>query len=439
MPSKRLFQCTVQRRGAVAILVAVLLPVLLGFLALTLEGGLSRDTRRRVQGAADAAALAAATELFSHYPAIEDSNFSNGDPGGAGAAAAMASAAVNGFADGDGRSTVVVNLPPASGPFKDEAGYAEVVVTFNQPRYLSRLWGEASIPVVARAVSRGRWAGTNIGIMVLDPITKSALNASGTGALTVTGGSPGTEGAAVIVNSNDLTAASATGGGGLTAPRFEITGDYTGWLNGIVETGVPPSPDPLRHLPEPSVTEPGSVTTRNLGGGSKQYILTPGYYNKLPNFTSGDVVVFQQGGIYSINGGGFKSTGATIVMDPDTSGGVMIYNNPGGSAMSDTIEITGNSAGTVNLSALTDGPYAGILLWQKRTSSQQLSVSGGGSFSLIGTFYAANANLKVTGNGDAVIGSQYISRTLSLGGGGNTLINYSDEGTARLREVILVE
>ncbi len=438
MQSERLRKRTLRRRGAVAILIALLLPVLLGFLVVTLEGGLSRDTRRKVQNAADAAALAAATELFIHYPAIVDSSFSDADPSGSGVAAAKAAAAANGFPDG-GNSTVVVNLPPESGPFKNKAGYAEVIVTFNQPRYLSRMWGGESIPVVARAVSRARWAGTNIGIMVLDPAVKNALIGSGTGNLTVTGGSPGTQGAAVIVNSSDWIAAAATGGGLLTAPEFKITGGYTGALIGDVETGVPPSPDPLRHLPEPIVTQPGMMTVTNLGPGSKQYTLTPGYYSKLPNFTTGDVVILQQGGIYSITGGGFKSTGATIKMDPDSSGGVMIYNNPSGSAESDVIAITGNAAGTVNLSALTEGPYAGILLWQKRKATQSLSVAGGGSFTLLGTFYAANALLNVTGNGDAVIGSQYISRTLSLGGGGNTLINYTDEGTARLREVILVE
>ncbi len=86
-------------------------------------------------------------------PAIVDSSFSDADPSGSGVAAAKAAAAANGFPDG-GNSTVVVNLPPESGPFKNKAGYAEVIVTFNQPRYLSRMWGGESIPVVARAVSR---------------------------------------------------------------------------------------------------------------------------------------------------------------------------------------------------------------------------------------------------------------------------------------------
>ena len=165
MLSRRHFKCTLRRRGAVAVLVAVLLTVILGFLAIAVEGGLLRDNRRKVQGAADAAALAAATELFVHYPAIEASDFSNCDPGGAGAAAALASAAANGFPDGEGTSTVVVNIPPASGPFKNKAGYAEVVVTFNQPRYFSRIWGGARLrwrrgPLPAgagRARTSGSW------------------------------------------------------------------------------------------------------------------------------------------------------------------------------------------------------------------------------------------------------------------------------------------
>jgi len=47
--------------------------------------------------------------------------------------------------------------------------------------------------------------------------------------------------------------------------------------------------------------------------------------------------------------------------------------------------------------------------------------------------------MSVTGNGDNVIGSQYISRTLNLSGTGITTINYSDKNTARKRVVRLVE
>jgi hypothetical protein len=210
-------------------------------------------------------------------------------------------------------------------------------------------------------------------------------------------------------------------------------------LNGPVETNVPPSADPLRYLPTPKKSSAGTMSVQSIGKGNKKYTLSPGFYTNLPTFNVGDQVILQQGGVIHVAGGGFKSTGASITMDANTTGGVMIYNDPSSSAQSEQLQIAGNSAGTVNLSALTSGPYAGILLWQNRTATQQLSVSGGGNFRLRGTFYAANAQLSVTGNGDAIIGSQYISRMLNLGGGGNTLIEYTDSGTARLREVLLVE
>jgi hypothetical protein len=230
----------------------------------------------------------------------------------------------------------------------------------------------------------------------------------------------------------------------MTANEFDITGGYSGTFTGTVVTGTPPTPDPLRYLPVPAVPPDGKMTTKSLGQGNKQYTLTPGRYTNLPQLNQGDQMIFQQasagnGGIYYLDGGGFKSTGANISMDPSTSGGIMIYNNPSSNATSEAVQITGNSLGNVNLSALTSGPYAGMLMWQNRSSTVPMSISGNGAFDLTGTFYVANASLGIQGNGNATIGSQYISRTLSLGGNGNITINYSDNGTARIREVMLVE
>ena len=119
------------------------------------------------------------------------------------------------------------------------------------------------------------------------------------------------------------------------------------------------------------------MTKTSLGMGNFQYTLTPGRYTNLPNFNTGDVVILEQastngaGGIFYIDGGGLHSTGATITMGTG-SGGVMIYNRPAGSDNSDKIQITGNKDGTVNFSGLASGPYAGLVLWQDRTSKVEL-------------------------------------------------------------------
>ncbi len=427
------------RRGQVIILIAASLTVIMGILAISLDGGMLHDNRRRLQAAADAAALSGGAELFRYYPLIIHPTNPQNDPYGAAAAAATAAATAHGYTSGNGSSTVAVHVPPATGAFAGKKGYIEVVITYNQPRYFSSVWGTQKLPVTARAVSAGRWAGSGNGIICLDPIRQNSLDASGNGSVRVTGN------ANVVVNSSDpASAARATGGGGVTAAAFMITGGVSGQFNGPVTTGSPPIPDPLRYLPPPPMPPNGTMITESLGNGNKKYTLSPGRYVNLPLFNVGDQVVLKQasaggGGIYYIDGGGFKSTGATITMDPTTSGGVMIYNAPSGTQASQGIEITGNSAGSVYLSGLTSGPYAGILFFQDRTSPVAMSVSGSGSFNLIGTFYCANALLQVSGQGDATIGSQYISRTLSLSGGGNVKIDYSDEGTARVREVRLVE
>jgi len=165
----------------------------------------------------------------------------------------------------------------------------------------------------------------------------------------------------------------------------------------------------------------------------------------LPNFTNGDTVTLKQasannaGGIYYLDGTSFISTGANIGMDPNTTGGVMLYNSPNNNANSQVINIQGNAAGSIVLSGLTSGPYTGMLMWQDRTSTQPMSITGNGNINITGTLYAANALITLGGNGTAYIGSQLISRTLNLTGTGTQIINYTDKGTARTRDVRLVE
>jgi hypothetical protein len=55
---------TQSRYGTVAVAVCVSLVAMLGVIALSIDGGLLLDNRRKTQAAADAAALAAASELY---------------------------------------------------------------------------------------------------------------------------------------------------------------------------------------------------------------------------------------------------------------------------------------------------------------------------------------------------------------------------------------
>jgi hypothetical protein len=225
----------------------------------------------------------------------------------------------------------------------------------------------------------------------------------------------------------------------------------------------PPTPDPLAYLPQPTLPATAQ-TVKGLSPSNGQakpylqalnidpttvngkvYILTPGRYDQMPNFNNGDVVIFQQAsvnsqqGVYYLNDCGFTSTGATVVMDPNTTGGVMLYNNPRANGNNTGISLQG---GQVRLSPPTSGTYQGITLFQDRSSSVAMSITGQGGTQMSGTFYAAGAPIQVTGssatNAD-VLGSQYISDTLQIGGNGSFSVNWNPNQTAPIRQLAIVE
>jgi hypothetical protein len=238
-----------------------------------------------------------------------------------------------------------------------------------------------------------------------------------------------------------------------------------------VTFGVAPTPDPLASLPVPAEPPPGSIaqfdakTQTGLAmltdlvskGALSQtvaatitnniYVLTPGTYDttnvRLSNYGNGDLLVFNQAsagndGIYYLKDGGFSSQGASIIMNPATSGGMMFYN--GGTGTSDKISISGNAAGVVNLGGLTAGNYQGMMIFQNRLADEPIAISGNGAFNMLGTVYAPNADVSLTGNGSSqTVGSAVVASTVTLGGNGSITLNFSSGLVAPQRIVRLVE
>src|SRR4051794_38880667 len=100
-----------RRHGTVAVIVALCLTAVLGFVAISMDGGSLLTERRHAQATADAAAMAAATVLYQNYPK------DNGrDPTNKALEAAQKCAAGNGYTDDKTTSVVTVNIPPTSGP-----------------------------------------------------------------------------------------------------------------------------------------------------------------------------------------------------------------------------------------------------------------------------------------------------------------------------------
>src|SRR5262245_14899374 len=171
-----------KRAGTVVVAVAVCVTGLLAITALALDGGLFLDKRRQAHAAADAAALAAASELFA--TCFTNGGYDNGPlPGKSGPAAgkiaefAKKVAEEHGYKDGTDGVVVTVNIPPQSGLFVGQRGHVEVIISAPQTRGFSVVFGASNqVPIGARAVARGTRTTINNGIIVLDPDDKGAFS-----------------------------------------------------------------------------------------------------------------------------------------------------------------------------------------------------------------------------------------------------------------------
>ncbi|HLJ92298.1 MAG TPA: pilus assembly protein TadG-related protein [Gemmataceae bacterium] len=356
-----------RRRGTVAVFIALCLTVLIGILAITLDGGLLLTESHHAQAVADAAAMAAATDLWVN------SGINGGtDPSGTAAASALATASANGYTNDGVTSIVTVNIPPESGDNKGKAGFAEVIVQYNLRRGFSAIWGKGTLPVIARSVASG--LPGSIGILILDPTISDSLEIDGNLHILNDG--------KIMVNSTDSAATQVANTATLICGGLNLTGNldndgsitYTG--GGSVKTGVPPVSDPLINIPEPvpSGTNFGNVTC------SGSYTLQPGIYTSI-TVNNGATVTLQPGiyylGTKSNPGNGLKvGSGATL-----TGNGIMFYNQSG-----DKFDL--KQSGPVDLTPPTTGPYKGISFFQPRDDTQEIHIESISNVKMSGTFYA---------------------------------------------------
>src|SRR3954447_21285343 len=115
MIRRSFFSMLKDRREAVAIIMAIALPVVIGAAGLGVEAGKWYMVKRQAQTAADTGAFAGALEMAA-------GTSGNAKP------AAVQEAGRNGFTEG-GNVTVQVNIPPTSGSQAGKANAVEVIVT----------------------------------------------------------------------------------------------------------------------------------------------------------------------------------------------------------------------------------------------------------------------------------------------------------------------
>jgi len=369
------------RRGAVAVLVAVMLVVIIGFVSLGSEVALLLLTSRHMQSAADAAALGGETARLRGYPADYKQE-------------ALALSAAAGFADGQNATTVTVNSPPAAGNYKSATDAVEVLIAQSQNLALAQvLYPKGTTPpftVRARSVAH---ASGDACVLTLDTTASGSLSMNGTSVADFVG-------CDVSVNSASATAVSLVGGATLNTNHLYDVGGYSlsggAQINaaGGITTQAAPGVDPYAG----SVTPAAGACLKNNYNPPASITIPAGTYCNGITVKNG-VVLTLNPGIYIIDRGSFSvSAGASL-----SGAGVTIVLTSSTGSNYATASVSSNS--TLTLSAPTTGATAGLAIYQDRRApsgvtdqfgSYSLKSPAPGDCSLTLTYKGSSASLKVT-------------------------------------------
>jgi Flp pilus assembly protein TadG len=390
---------TADRRGVTAVITALALTILVGFCGLAVDVVMWEVNQRQLQGAADQAALAAATAFRNagETGALGDSTTAQN--------AAYATAIASGY---PAASVSVAAYNGGASCTGD--GCLQVTIAQQQPQYFTALFlsaftASASAVGTCSGCGSGSFNVTSTGggacVMALDASGSGVITASGTPTLSLNGcnlqnNSPNTS-ATIMHGGATVEGCSTTNACGSMA--FLAQPDTpSGSIDVPIVTNAAPAPDPYAGLTPPTFgtcTPWPSGSTATIGGGSGTVTT---YCN--PGSLSIQTITIATGSTIVITGG-FSAKGNFAI-----SGTGTLYVTGGASL---------NANATIGISAPTTGPYAGIAVWFGGNSAVQWA--GGNSSSFSGTIYAPTAAVTMTGGaGIPTSCARMIAGSLSLSG-----------------------
>jgi hypothetical protein len=363
--------------------------MLLGLAGFAVDMSYLYSTRRRMQTAADAAAIAGATALRDG----QDYTKAAGDV-----------TSLNGFTNSQNRVTVSVSEPALSAPYPSGVTYVEVDINQSVPTYFLRVLGYQSMNVGARAVS-GAITGPAC-IYSLDPTDSETFlmqgNASNPTSLTAQCG--------IIDDSSSSSGLYLTGNGTLKATSIGVAG------NGFFKSGnisLSPQPvqnvaalaDPLAARAQSAAPGVGTCTLQTAQSGSESFpnptsfTVPAGVYNggiSIGGNVNGTVTFASGNYGNNVSFTGNATASSSLVFNPGQyqnggsgdsitlSGNITTTFNPGTYTFCGAVDITGNSTIT-----LQPGKYFGGINIGSNVKNVTFSP---------GTYILAGGGLTATGN-----------------------------------------
>jgi hypothetical protein len=373
-------------RGQALVLTAVGFSMLLASTALAVDTGVAFRAKRRLQVAADAAALAGTLDYLYNNSLTSAT------------AAAKAASSVNGFTDNTNGVHVTVGDPPMDGPNSASSAFLEAIVSEPVHTYFMGVAGFKTMTVKARAVA-GTPTNGDACIWVMAP-SGPALHLQGSYDIEATG-------CGIYVNSNTSDAFGDTGNGGTVNAKFlDVVGNsppshQTKPTAATINTA--PRKSPWGNISGPTPTNGGcgttssatTITTANTPGA-------PGLGNAIcyTNAVTISNGVTLGSGVYMFESGVTIATGATVTVN---SGTIDIY---GGT-------LNQNSNSLLNITSPTSGTYNGIAIMQPSNNTNNLQVQfGSNNQTLDGYIYAPGAEVYLQDNGGGVTATGIVANTM---------------------------
>src|SRR6478609_2224731 len=158
-----------KRKGFVAVTFAVMATVLIGFSGMAVDAGYMQWNKRRLQMAADAAAMGSLRELEKSHTGDVIINAGRYD------------ASLNGFSNGVNNTTVTISNPPTSGSFIVNTNAVQARIQRTFPTLFMRIFGQNTVNIAATATAHTSTVTGSIGgcIFALNPTMNSSINING--------------------------------------------------------------------------------------------------------------------------------------------------------------------------------------------------------------------------------------------------------------------
>lgn len=390
--------------GNYAIIGALISPVLIGAAGLATEGGLWYHTRQTLQGAADSAALSAATQYGLNVTADLD-------------AQADSVVATYGYVAGTTGTTVTVHRPASTGAYTGNTKSVEVIVTTTKARLLSSIYNSAPVTITSRAVALPGSNGTGC-VLSLNATASGGTTSKGSSAVDLTQCS-------LYDNSSDASALVNTGSATIHAESVNVVGNISGG-SGITTTdgvnlGVSAAGDPYASVPMP--------TFAGCDYNNKTYKTTvtidPGVYCNGIQLNAGAVVTMNPG-VYIIDRGSLQISGGATLQG---TGVTIFFTSSTGAGWADA---TINGGATVAITGPTSGPLSGIAMFGDRRMpiSTTFKFNGGVDQVLGGAVYIPHGAVQYAGGASTSVHcTQLIGDTVTFVGNSELKVDCSAYGT----------